>query len=281
MALPARTSTQLVLPPIPTVCGPGVGMLPRTPQNVIRMAESRDTAQESATSTASAGFLHDRSAHDDSVDLPAPLAHPINDRESWGSPDRSRRSARTCGQAIVVLGCRLRFRPQAPEAAQTEQLVSRLDGAASRRAGQAVATFFDRPVALRETVLIVTSGGRAWDGVVEADALAEAMVAAGVPPRQLVRERCSHSTRENARFTASLLERRGIEAIDLVTCAFHMRRAQLLFEREGFLVRTVPAHPPSPSSPSTIHYLTRLYQSGREWAATMLDRRFAQRDPIR
>src|SRR5205085_1877614 len=34
-ALPARTSTQLVLPPKPTVSGPGVGMLPRTPQKVI------------------------------------------------------------------------------------------------------------------------------------------------------------------------------------------------------------------------------------------------------
>ncbi len=35
MALPARTSTQLVLPPTCTVLGPGVGMLPRTPQKVI------------------------------------------------------------------------------------------------------------------------------------------------------------------------------------------------------------------------------------------------------
>ena len=35
MALPARTSTQLVLPPTCIVLGPGVGMLPRTPQKVI------------------------------------------------------------------------------------------------------------------------------------------------------------------------------------------------------------------------------------------------------
>ena len=30
---PARTSTQLVLPPTPAVSAPGVAMLPRTPQN--------------------------------------------------------------------------------------------------------------------------------------------------------------------------------------------------------------------------------------------------------
>jgi len=32
---PARTSTQLVLPPTTVVCGPGDAMLPRTPQNRI------------------------------------------------------------------------------------------------------------------------------------------------------------------------------------------------------------------------------------------------------
>src|SRR5580658_2808877 len=34
MALPARSSTQLVFPPIWAVLGPGEGMLPRTPQKV-------------------------------------------------------------------------------------------------------------------------------------------------------------------------------------------------------------------------------------------------------
>lgn len=41
IALPARTSTQLVLPPTATVSGPGLGMLPRTPQNVIRIVKPR------------------------------------------------------------------------------------------------------------------------------------------------------------------------------------------------------------------------------------------------
>ena len=36
--LPRADSTQLVLPPVMTVSGPGAGMLPRTPQKVTRIA---------------------------------------------------------------------------------------------------------------------------------------------------------------------------------------------------------------------------------------------------
>lgn len=158
--------------------------------------------------------------------------------------------------AIVVLGCRLRF----------DRTVLR--GPAVRRAARAAEVYFGRPSA----AVIVVSGGRAWEGVVEADALASELVRLGVPASRIVRERCSHSTRENARYVAELLARRGVTDVELVTCAFHLPRAQLLFEHAGFTVRAHAAAPPS-EQPSRFR---RLVTWARERGAFHLDRRFVR-----
>jgi len=81
--------------------------------------------------------------------------------------------------------------------------------------------------------VVIASGGRAWAGAVEADALASALVALGVPRGVIARERCSHTTRDNARFTAAACARRGIGAVVLVSCGWHLERARACFEREG------------------------------------------------
>jgi uncharacterized SAM-binding protein YcdF (DUF218 family) len=87
----------------------------------------------------------------------------------------------------------------------------------------------------RPRVLIVT-GGRSWDGEVEADAMAAAVVALGVPAGAVVRERASLDTRDNARFTAASCARRGIGRVALVTCGWHLPRARARFEAEGLEV---------------------------------------------
>jgi uncharacterized SAM-binding protein YcdF (DUF218 family) len=65
----------------------------------------------------------------------------------------------------------------------------------------------------------------------EADALAEGLVAAGIP--DVLVEREAQTTEENARFTARLLEPLGARRVWLVTQPFHGRRAALLFRRAG------------------------------------------------
>jgi uncharacterized SAM-binding protein YcdF (DUF218 family) len=62
----------------------------------------------------------------------------------------------------------------------------------------------------------------------------------GVPSAAIRAETASRNTAENARFTAALLARLGCgRRVLLVTSAWHMRRAQLLFERAGLEV--IPA----------------------------------------
>jgi uncharacterized SAM-binding protein YcdF (DUF218 family) len=70
----------------------------------------------------------------------------------------------------------------------------------------------------------------------EADGMAEALVALGVPGGLVVRERTSLHTRDNARYTAAICGRRGIGRITLVTCGWHLARARMAFEAEGLQV---------------------------------------------
>jgi uncharacterized SAM-binding protein YcdF (DUF218 family) len=112
--------------------------------------------------------------------------------------------------------------------------------------------------------VVVACGGRRWDGVSEADALAALLEEAGVPTEKIVRERESHDTFENAAEAAKIL---GDKPVVLVTCTWHLPRAKLLFERAGLrVVRTAGAPPPSPS------LLSRVWWYGRERVSTWKDR---------
>jgi cyclophilin family peptidyl-prolyl cis-trans isomerase/uncharacterized SAM-binding protein YcdF (DUF218 family) len=141
----------------------------------------------------------------------------------------------------------------------------RLEGALGRRVEAAAAEYARR----RERgeaagVLVVASGGRRWAGVVEADAMARELARRGVPPAVVVRERCSLSTRDNARFAVAALERRGIARATVVTCAWHLPRALALFRRAGVVADGLPA--PSGNAP----WRQRLWRWGRETVLTLL-----------
>jgi uncharacterized SAM-binding protein YcdF (DUF218 family) len=82
-------------------------------------------------------------------------------------------------------------------------------------------------------VVVVASGGRRWGTAVEADVMARELALRGVPSTAIVRERCSLSTRDNARFSAAILARHGVSRALLVTSAWHLPRALSLFERAG------------------------------------------------
>ena len=119
---------------------------------------------------------------------------------------------------------------------------------------------------------VIASGGRAWPArepgsfEVEADVLANDLIARGVPAEIVVRERYSHSTRENARYCALLLARRGIRRATLVTTDWHVPRALRHFRGAGLVVDAVGV----PSSRRDLSF--RLQVLAHELGARILDR---------
>lgn len=116
--------------------------------------------------------------------------------------------------AIVVLGA-----PLGPGGTLTAVLAERAAAAAALwRAGGAP--------------LVVATGGPTGSGPrAEAEALADALRAAGVP--DVLVERASWTTAGNARLTAALLAPHGARSVWLVTQPFHGRRAVRLFRAAG------------------------------------------------
>ena len=62
----------------------------------------------------------------------------------------------------------------------------------------------------------------------------------GVPEDVIVTEEASRDTYENALYSRTVLESRGINRILLVTSAYHMRRAEAVFRAQGFEVIPSP-----------------------------------------
>lgn len=135
-----------------------------------------------------------------------------------------------------------------------------------RRAGAAAEAYRSRGA-----TLAVACGGRSWAGIVEADELARQLVAGGVPEAAIVRERCSLDTRDNARFAAALLRRRGVREVVVVTCSWHLPRALRAFAAAGLEVEGIGVSPPSAT------LLQRLYRRERERLSSWNDARRAMR----
>lgn len=146
----------------------------------------------------------------------------------------------------MVLGCKVSL----------DEAGRLLPGALQRRLYAAARVYAERGCA--ETV-VIASGGRHWGGHVEADVMASELAALGVPCRAIVRERCSFSTRENARFVAAALGRRGAPGIVLVTCDWHMPRAVALFAEAGALLEAAVA-----ADGAVAPWPRRLWRGGRE-----------------
>ncbi len=137
-----------------------------------------------------------------------------------------------------------------------------LPGAAARRVARATDAFF-AGLAPR----VVVTGGRVWEGRVEADRLADELAANGVPRERLLLERESRTTLDNAVLTARLLAPLGYRRVGLVSCDWHLARALWSFRREGFEAEAVPA--PSPPIPGHRLALRALRERGAwvfDWA---------------
>jgi uncharacterized SAM-binding protein YcdF (DUF218 family) len=128
--------------------------------------------------------------------------------------------------AIVVLAGGIRtYDPTVP-------LSERMDGATTARVLTAASVWHAHP-----SGMVLVSGGPR----LEAEGMAELMTRLGVPAERLAREFFSQNTRENARFSAEILRRRGIETVVLVTSATHVRRALKDFEAAGVTAIPVAA----------------------------------------
>lgn len=115
--------------------------------------------------------------------------------------------------AIVVLGAPLRH--------------DRLSAVLAERVDAAAALFH----AGGAPVVVASGGLTAGATIAEADAIADALRARGVT--EVLVERASRTTAENARLTAELLRARGARRVWLVTQPFHGRRAARLFRAAG------------------------------------------------
>jgi uncharacterized SAM-binding protein YcdF (DUF218 family) len=148
--------------------------------------------------------------------------------------------------ALIVLGCRVSTGP--------------LTHAALRRAERAALAYHEQGAEL-----VIPCGGKAWQGVVEAEAFARNLARRGVPEACLLLERDSLTTRGNARGTARLLQGRPRARLGLVTCDWHMPRALWLFECFGLHATPLPAT--SPTRP--LHVALR--RQVRESASQLFD----------
>ncbi len=128
--------------------------------------------------------------------------------------------------ALVVLGCRV-----LPD--------GRPSSALERRVALA-AQLYRQGVSAE----VVMSGGRSWDGVVEADAMLATWLAQGLPREAVRLERRSLTTRGNASCSAELARVLGWRELGVVTCDFHLPRATRHFRATGLEVvgYAAPAH---------------------------------------
>ncbi len=148
--------------------------------------------------------------------------------------------------ALVVLGCRVRR--------------GQLSHAALRRVEQAARSYREQGA-----VLVIASGGKAWQGELEAEVFARELERRGVPRARLLEERSSLTTRGNAREVARLLRGRNVQSLGVVSCDWHLPRALRLFRRLGLSPTAVPAV--SPGRPRHVVWA----RDARERASLWLD----------
>lgn len=108
----------------------------------------------------------------------------------------------------------------------------------------------------------IISAGRVTpeDRMVEAQVVADQLVAWGIDRDRVIVEDRARNTRENATYSKKIVEERGFRSVLVVTSAFHMSRSLAAFRGVGLEVDTLPVDPRSFSF--TKHHTTWLPRSG-------------------
>lgn len=88
---------------------------------------------------------------------------------------------------------------------------------------------------------LLFSGGVGLYPPAEARVMKDVAVRLGVPPEACLTEEQSHSTEQNARFSADVLRSLGARRVVVVSDPYHLLRARQYFRLQGFEVATSPA----------------------------------------
>lgn len=148
---------------------------------------------------------------------------------------------------IVVLGARVQ-----PDGSPSPTLKARAEHAAK---------LFKRGLA----PTLIFSGGVGDFGNSEASVARDVVVKLGVPPEACLLEEDSHSTKQNAQFTARLMRERALKSVIVVTDPSHLPRAKRLFSDEQLTVTGSPVM----NAPRHVEPSERLYWTLREVAASL------------
>jgi uncharacterized SAM-binding protein YcdF (DUF218 family) len=113
---------------------------------------------------------------------------------------------------------------------------------------------------------LLFSGGVGLYPPAEARVMKELAVRLGVPAEACLVEEQSHSTEQNARFSADVLRSLGARRVVVVSDPYHLLRARQYFRLQGFEVATSPA-----LLTERNQFLSdRIYWTVREAAALLL-----------
>jgi uncharacterized SAM-binding protein YcdF (DUF218 family) len=88
---------------------------------------------------------------------------------------------------------------------------------------------------------IICSGGIGDNPPSEARVACGRVIDLGVPIAAILYEEQSHSTEENAAYTAAIMREHGWSSAIINTDGFHLLRATLMFQRTGIIVYPSPA----------------------------------------
>jgi uncharacterized SAM-binding protein YcdF (DUF218 family) len=92
---------------------------------------------------------------------------------------------------------------------------------------------YERGVAPR----LLFSGGAAHNQFVEADVMARSAAAQGIPPSAIFVESKAHDTIQNACFSAHLMQEHGWHSAEIVSSAYHLPRASMIFSHTSLAWR--------------------------------------------
>jgi len=132
--------------------------------------------------------------------------------------------------------------------------------ALARRARHAV-RLYQRGLA----ATVVCSGGLGENPPTEAEAACGLAEQLGVPSSAILLERESHSTEENALYTAALLRAHGRTTAIVVSDGYHLYRTEMLFRRAGIIAYTSPAQ----ATAGPMNPVERYVRESRELAALL------------
>lgn len=88
---------------------------------------------------------------------------------------------------------------------------------------------------------VICSGGVGDNPPAEARVACGRVIDLGVPADAIVYEENSHSTEENAAYTAAIMREYGWQSAIIDTDGFHLLRAALMFQRTGLVAYPSPA----------------------------------------